>query len=228
MLDGKAMRPDGKPAATLIPPAFGLAGVNQHTWTGSWGGVTYWNTFVANIEMGARGTFYDPRLNDPAQFPLAARAGLGNIRNNPDLVTPKLAALHAYQLAIPAPAPPPIFVGDVLDPALRGQQVSRGATLFGGKARCATCHVPPLYTEPGWNLHTAEEIGIDDFQSNRAPDRRYRTAPLKGLWTHQKGGFYHDGRFATLGDVIDHYNGVFSLNLTEREKLDLMAFLLSI
>jgi hypothetical protein len=33
-LDGKAFRPDGKPAATLIPPAFGMAGVNNHTWTG--------------------------------------------------------------------------------------------------------------------------------------------------------------------------------------------------
>jgi hypothetical protein len=42
-LDGKAFRPDGKPAATLNPPAFGLAGVNNHTWTGGWGTVSYWN-----------------------------------------------------------------------------------------------------------------------------------------------------------------------------------------
>src|SRR5215471_20492685 len=32
--DGKALRPDGKRACTLIPPAYGLAGVNLHTWTG--------------------------------------------------------------------------------------------------------------------------------------------------------------------------------------------------
>src|SRR5688572_20219212 len=44
ILDGKAFRPDGKSAATLIPPAFGLAGVNLHTWTG-WGSVTHWNAF---------------------------------------------------------------------------------------------------------------------------------------------------------------------------------------
>src|SRR4029079_5948694 len=61
LLDGKAMRPDGKSAATLIPPAFGLAGVNMHTWTG-WGSVTHWNAFVANLEMQGSGTFYDPRL----------------------------------------------------------------------------------------------------------------------------------------------------------------------
>jgi hypothetical protein len=55
----------------------------------------------------------------------------------------------------------------------------------------------PLFTEPGWNMHTPAEIGIDDFQSNRSPDKHYRTTPLKGLWSHQTGGFYHDGRFAT-------------------------------
>ena len=67
--------------------------------------------------------------------------------------------------------------------------------------------MPPLFTEPGWNMHTPEEIGIDDFQADRSPDERYRTAPLEGLWTHTKGGFYHDGRFATLADVVDHYDG---------------------
>jgi cytochrome c peroxidase len=88
--------------------------------------------------------------------------------------------------------------------------------------------VPPLFTEPGWNMHTAEEIGIDDFQANRAPDRRYRTSPLKGLWTHQKGGFYHDGRFATLGAVVDHYNTLFGLGLTDSERTELVEYLKSL
>src|SRR5574341_2232217 len=79
-MDGKAFRPDGKSAATLIPPAFGLAGVNLHTWTG-WGSVTHWNGFVANLEMHGKGTFFDPRLTDATQFPVAARAGFGNVRN---------------------------------------------------------------------------------------------------------------------------------------------------
>src|SRR5919108_176601 len=60
ILDGKAFNPkqvtDGVvtgtnvPGATLIPNAYGLAGVNLHTWTG-WGSVPHWNAFVANIEM---------------------------------------------------------------------------------------------------------------------------------------------------------------------------------
>jgi hypothetical protein len=219
LLDGKAFRPDGKTSAVLIPPAFGLAGVNLHTWTG-WGSVTYWNAFVANLEMHGKGTFFDPRLNDFSQFPVAAGSGLGNVQNTPDLITPKLAALHFYQLGISAPKPPKGSFDE--DAAARGQE------LFEGQAKCATCHVSPLFTEPGWNLHTPEEIGVDDFQANRAPDKRYRTAPLKGLWTHTKGGFYHDGRFATLNDVVQHYNGFFGLGLDDRQIHDLVEYLKSL
>ena len=105
---------------------------------------------------------------------------------------------------------------------------ARGQTLFDGKADCARCHVPPLFTEPGWNMHTAEEIGIDDFQAMRSPDGRYRTSPLQGLFTHAKGGFYHDGRFATLGDVVNHYDAHFALALTDAEKTDLVEYLKSL
>jgi hypothetical protein len=218
-MDGKGMRPDGKSAATLLPAAFGLAGVNLHTYTG-WGSVTHWNAFVAVLEMHGKGTYFDPRLKDTKQFPVAAKAGFDNVRSNPDLVTSKLAALQFYQLAIPAPAPP---LGS-FDKAAS----TRGEKVFNSSAKCATCHVPPIFTEPGWNMHTADEIGIDDFQASRSPDKRYRTTPLKGLWTHQKGGFYHDGRFATLLDVVQHYDKHFTLGLTDQQKNDLVEYLKSI
>jgi Cytochrome c len=218
--DGKAFRPDGKAAATLLPPAFGLAGVNNHTWTGAWGGVTYWNAYVANTQMHGKGTFFDPRLANAEQFPLGAKNGAANLRNTPDLITPKLAALEYYQLSLPAPKPP--------DNSFDHQAAARGGQVFNGKAQCATCHVPPLFTEPGWNLHTAAEIGIDDFQSSRSPDKRYRTAPLRGLFAHSKGGFYHDGRFATLGDVVEHYNTNRKLGLSEQEMKDLIEYLKSL
>ena len=220
LLDGKAFQPDGGSAATLIPPAYGLAGVNNHTSTGSWGTVSYWNAFVANIEMHGQGTFFDPRLNNAKQFPVAAKAGFGNIRSEVDLITSKLPALQFYQLSIPAPKPP----AGSFDPAA----AERGDSLFSGKAECSTCHVKPLFTEPGWNLHKGDRIGIDNFQANRSPDKRYRTAPLKGLWAHQKGGFYHDGRFKTLLDVIDHYNNHFNLGLSDQEKNDLTEYLKSL
>lgn len=121
---------------------------------------------------GTEVTFFDPRLSDPKQYPVAARSG------------------------------------------------------FLDKAQCATCHVPPLYTERGYAIHKPADIGIS-FQADRSPTHGYRTAPLAGLWTHQKGGFYHDGRFATLEDVVNHYDAFFGLGLTHKEKLDLVQFLLS-
>lgn len=229
VLDGKAFNPeqitDGVvtgtdvPGATLLPPAFGLAGVNLHTYTG-WGSVPYWNAYVANVLMHGKGNFYDPRLDNADQFPLAAANGFGHIQSAEDLITPKLPALHAYQLSLLAPRPP----ARSFDAAA----AARGQALFEGQANCASCHVPPLFTEPGWNLHTPEEIGIDSFQADRSPDRRYRTTPLKGLWTHMEGGFYHDGRFATLLDVINHYDTHFGLGLTEAEKADLVEYLKSL
>ncbi|HUP23345.1 MAG TPA: hypothetical protein VNB06_10445 [Thermoanaerobaculia bacterium] len=218
-LDGKAFRPDGGTGAVLIPPAFGLAGVNLHTYNG-WGSVPYWNAFVANLEMGGLGTFVDQRLADAGQFPVAAAAGFDDVRRTPDLVTPKLADLHLYQLAIPAPTPPAGSFG--------AAAAARGGALFRGKADCARCHVPPLYTEPGHNLHTPAEIGIDSFQSDRGPTGQYRTTPLKGLWSHTRGGFYHDGRFATLDAVVAHYDQHFGLGLTTGEQSDLVEFLKSL
>lgn len=140
------------------------------------------------------------------QIPIAAAAGFGNVRNDPDLATPKLAALHLYQLSLQAPEPPAAICDR--------KAAKRGKVLFNGKADCARCHVPPLFTEPGWNMHTAQDIGINDFQAERAPDQRYRTAPLKGLWTHTKGGFCHDGRFRTLKD--SRLRGVLLWNVWEQ------------
>jgi hypothetical protein len=217
--DGKGTRPDGKSAATLIPAAFGLAGQNLHTYAG-WGSVPYWNAYVANTQMYGKGTFVDPRLADSGRFPVAARSGFANKRDNPDLITSKLAALHFYQMAIPAPTPPK----DSYDE----EAAKRGETLFIGTAKCATCHVPPLFSEPGWPMHSAKEIGIDDFQANRSPDRMYRTTPLRGLFARSKGGFYHDGRFATLADVVAHYDSFFKLGLTQEQKRDLIEYMKSL
>ena len=226
--DGKAFRPDGKQAGTIIPNAFGLAGVNNHTWTGGWGDVTYWNAYVANTELHGKGVFYDRRLSDTKKYPVSARTGAWKMRNSPDLITSKLGALQVYQLAIPAPAPP--------SGSFDATGAARGERLFAGKANCSSCHVPPLFTEPGWNTHKASEIGIDDFQSRRSPDNSYRTAPLRGLWTRDKAnghgaagpGYYHDGRFRSLAEVVTHYDSHFKLRLSAPEQRDLVEYLKSL
>ena len=208
--------------ATLLPPAFGLGGVNLHTWTG-WGSVPYWNAFVANLEMHGTGRFFDSRLNNASQFPIAAHFGFGDLTHidpDSDRITPKLAALQFYQLALASPQPPPgSFDKDAAE---------RGDKLFSGKAMCNNCHVEPLWTDPGWNLHAPSDVCIDSFQANRAPDMRYRTAPLGALFTHLKGGFYHDGRFPTLNAVVDHYDHCMHLGLADSEKSDLVQYLLSL
>jgi len=77
-------------------------------------------------------------------------------------------------------------------------------------------------------MHTAEEIGIDNFQASRSPENRYRTTPLRGLFVREKGGFYHDGRFADLPAVVEHYDRHLKLSLTQAEKADLIQFLKSL
>jgi hypothetical protein len=220
-LDGKGFRPDGKTAATLIPPAYGLAGVNLHTYTG-WGSIPYWNAFVANLEMHGQGSFTDFRLDDATKFPVAARARMGHTRNSPDLIRGKLPALQAYQLSLRAPRPP----SDSFDRAA----ARRGKRIFDGKGRCSSCHMPPTYSDPGDNVHSAASICIDDFQAQRSPTNAYRTTPLGGLGqrNRQKGGFFHDGRFATLLQVVQHYDSCFKTGLTASEQSNLVEYLKSL
>ena len=241
-LDGKAFNPQqttngivtgtNVAGATLLPNARGLSGHNLHTWTGGWGTVTYWNAFVAVNELHGVGTFFDERFDDAAQFPIAAAAHLGHVSVDPDTdqVTSKLAALHFYQLALPAVQPRPNVDFD-------SAAADRGDKLFSSKANCNSCHHEPLWTEPGWNQHTAEEMKIDSFEADRAPGHAYRTMNLAGIFVRErglfmfpanKGRFYHDGRFSTLLDVVNSYNDRFSLGLTDQEKRDLVEYLKSL
>jgi cytochrome c peroxidase len=170
--------------------------------------------------MMGQGTFFDPRLNDRAKFPLAATTGFANKRDAVDNITSKLEALHFYQIAIPPPKPD----RDSFD----ADAARLGEGIFLGKAKCGTCHVPPLFSEPGWAMHSAAELGIDDFQAQRSPDGMYRTTPLRGLFTRAKPGFYHDGRFANLDAVVDHYETVLGFTLEREEQRQLVEYLKSL
>lgn len=202
---------DGINGPVVIPPAYGLHGVPFETFTGD-GPISYWNNYVAVTQMGGHGSFSDPRL------------GI-EIVQAPDLVTPKLPALLAYQLSLPAPAAP----AGSFDPAA----AARGQDLFNGHAGCSGCHVPPTYTDvqngPDADtplLHDAAETGMDPAYAQRSATGRYRTTPLRALWQHAP--YFHDGSAATLADVVDHYDTHFGLSLSAEEKSDLVEFLKSL
>lgn len=205
--DGTGFIPLNSPSLpVVIPPAYGLQGIGFETFTGD-GPVSYWNNYVGVSQMGGHGSFSDSRL------------GL-NITQTPDLVTPKLPALLQYQLSLPAPPPP---AGSFNRAAAR-----RGADVFNGAGRCASCHIPPAYTDVqnGPNppfLHASSEVGTEAEYAARSATRLYRTTPLRALWQHPP--YFHDGSAASLLDVVNHYNTVLTLGLTERQKADLVEFL---
>jgi hypothetical protein len=182
-----------------------LAGVDLETYTGE-GPISYWNAYVAVTQMGGHGSFSDPRL------------GI-NIVQRPDQVTPKLPALRDYQLSLAKPQPP--------EGSFDRVAARRGAAVFEGAAKCASCHIPPLFTDVNLGvLHDAEETGMDPAYAARTTTGKYRTTPLRALWQHAP--YFHDGSAATLTDVVEHYNRVLTLELSKREKLDLVEYLKSI
>ena len=192
-MDGKAMRPDGKPAATMMPSAFGLAGVNHHTWTGGWGTVTYWNAYVANTQMHGKGTF-SIRSGQREAIPGGRQGQVG----------PEARRRRSDHREAAGPALLSTGHARAQPPEARSTPtgVARRAALQRAQGR-PTAPVPRTAAvhRAGAQLHTAAEIGIDDFQANRGPARSYVTTPLRALFDTQKihkGGFYHDGRFATL------------------------------
>jgi cytochrome c553 len=191
---------DGKSTPLVIPPAYGLADVKNETYTAE-GPISYWNAYVAVTQMGGRGNFSDPRL------------GI-DVKHSPDLVTPKLAALRAYQHSLPSPPPP----AGTFDAAV----AERGRTLFA--RTCATCHVDGSGTDNNTGkLHAPSETGVDGAYAARTASKAYRTTPLRALWQHAP--YFHDGSAATLADVVAHYNRVRTLNLTALQQRELVAYL---
>jgi mono/diheme cytochrome c family protein len=203
---------DGLNGPQVIPPAYGLAGVNSITATGDGSNIAYWNRYVGVTQMGGHGSFSEPRT------------GVSVTNGTDDLVTSKLPGLQAYQLSIAAPAPP----AGSFDAAA----ASRGRALFTGKATCATCHSGTEFTDANTRLHPVsdsmgepEPAGVPSYAS-RSATKQYRTAPLKGVWQHPP--YFHNGSAATLADVVNIYNTRRSLNLTDAEKADLVQYLKSL
>src|SRR5690606_11108011 len=197
---------DGQSTPLVLPPAYGLRGIDLETYTGE-GPASYWNAYVAVTQMHGQGNFSDPRL------------GVAIVRT-PDLVTAMLPALREYQLSLMAPAPP----AGSFDRAA----AERGRRIFESKGRCASCHIPERgFTDVNLGrLHAPSETGMDPAYAERTTTKRYRTTPLRGLWQHPP--YFHDGSAATLADVVLHYDRHLGLGLTAQERAELVEYLKSL
>lgn len=203
---------DGKNGPQVIPPAYGLQGLNKVTSTGDAKDLMYWNRYVGVTQMGAHGSFVE------------ARTGVNVTNGTDDLISAKLPALQAYQLTLAAP-PPPAGSFDVA-------AADRGRVVFNGVANCVACHSGTEFTDANSRLHPASD-SVSEPEPNGAPSyasrsatKQYRTAPLKGIWQHAP--YFHNGTAPTLQAVIELYNTKRSLGLTAAQKSDLTQYLKSL
>ncbi len=196
---------DGQNDPALIPPAYGLDGVNSVTYTGDGDRLAYWNRYVGVTQMHGHGSFAEPRLNI-------------SVANPPDQIESKLQDLESYQLSLTKPAPPP----GTFDAAA----AARGQEVFNGQGQCATCHAGATYTDANTRLHPTSEVVTDPNHAERSATGMYRTTPLRALWQHAP--YFHDGSAATLNDVVDRYDSAKNLQLTPAQKADLVEYLKSL
>ncbi len=193
---------DGLSTPLVLPPAYGLSGVDRVTYTAE-GSISYWNAYVAVTQMHGQGSFSDPRISV-------------TVVQTPDLVTPKLAALRQYQLSLATPKP---AAGTYVQAS-----ADRGKAVFAGVGTCASCHVGSTLTDVNFNrLHAPSETGMDPRYAARTANKAYRTTPLRGLLQHAP--YFHDGSALTLAAVVDHYDGALSLHLSAQQKHDLTEYL---
>ncbi|HSJ29842.1 MAG TPA: hypothetical protein VK933_00315, partial [Longimicrobiales bacterium] len=196
---------DGINGPVVIPPAYGLQGVDLETYTGE-GPISYWNAYVAVTQMHGHGSFSDPRLGIEIVVPPAE-----------DEVKSKLPALRRYQLSLAAPAPP--------TGSFDAAAAARGRVVFRTTARCSSCHTGPRFTDDE-TLHAPAETGMEPVHAERSTTKLYRTTPLRALWQHAP--YFHDGSAASLEAVVAHYDTVLGLGLTAAQQVDLVEYLKSL
>jgi mono/diheme cytochrome c family protein len=203
---------DGLNGPHVIPPAYGLSGVNRITSTGDGEDIAYWNRYVAVTQMGGQGSFYDERT------------GVNVTNGTSDQVTSKLPALQAYQLSLDAPAPPP--------GSFNADAAARGKVVFEGAGQCASCHSGERFTDANTTLHQPGEVvsepepeGVPSWAA-RSATQLYRTAPLEGIWQHPP--YFHNGSAPTLEAVVERYNTRKVLGLSAAQQADLVQYLKSL
>ena len=241
----------------VIPPAFGLIGLDKAIFTGDGdtahepaGPVSYWNRYVGVTQMHGHGTFFDERLIINGK-PLSVDHRVGD-----DLITPILPQLEAYQWSIAAPSLAQDGAKWGVASDLNTAAVTRGKAVFEGQARCATCHSGESFTDVNtFGLHPASDsVALDKNYIKFSATKQWRTTPLKGIWQHPP--YFHDGSGAfnaktgkcmdgsdigslagatdrvrqDLACVVNRYNDPAqrNLGLSDAQRIDLVEYLKSL
>ncbi len=130
-----------------------------------------------------------------------------------------------FQEILDFPPAPKLDVLGKLDPKKATTAELRGQTLFFGKGQCATCHVPPYYTDNSMHNLRAERFYKPQMINGMmaAADGPIKTFPLRGI--KDTPPYLHDGRLLTLDDTVEFFNLILGTQLTADEKQDLVVFL---
>ncbi|MGH8592681.1 MAG: cytochrome B6, partial [Gammaproteobacteria bacterium] len=133
-----------------------------------------------------------------------------------------------FQELLDFPPAPKLDVFGQLDPAQATQAERRGQELFFGKAKCATCHTPPYYTDNLMHNLKVERFYKPQMINGRmaSADGPIKTFPLRGI--KDSPPYLHDGRLLTLEDTVEFFNLVLGLSLSDEERKDLVAFMLQL
>jgi cytochrome c peroxidase len=126
------------------------------------------------------------------------------------------------------PPAPKLDVFGKLDSAKATPAELRGQDIFFNKGKCASCHVPPYYTDNlMYNLRAErfyKPVMINGEMASA--DGPIKNFPLRGI--KDSPPYLHDGRLLTLEDSVEFFNLILGTRLTAQEKQDLLAFLRAI
>jgi cytochrome c peroxidase len=130
-----------------------------------------------------------------------------------------------FQELLDFPPAPKLDVYGKLDPKKATPAELRGQAVFFGKGNCASCHVPPYYTDNLTHNLQAERFFKPTLINNMMAigDGPIKTFPLRGI--KDSPPYLHDGRLLTLDDTVEFFNMILGTQLTAQEKSDLVAFL---
>ncbi len=195
------LNPDNRPQETrfrIDTPS--LRGVNIQHFLGSKRALRSLEDFS---EVEAKTAYFD---GDPV---IAFKKGARRFSRE------EIAAMAAMQNMIAFPPAPKLSIMGTLIKSKATESELRGEQLF--TAHCASCHSAPYYTD-----NSAHDLQVERFYKGRA-EGLIKTFPLRGI--KDSPPYLHDGRLLTLEDTVEFFNLILEINLDQKQKTDMVAFM---